>query len=111
VTVNQLTPNQVKWRAWLSAHSKEFDSNLRYRNGKPYSPHGLLENLLDERTPHFVRQMVSEELVIRYGCDVPFEADMPVGRQLHALGVIGDWVKANSSRFQPGVWYFGGQPF
>jgi len=110
VTVMQLTQSQEQWRGWLSAHSKDSDSNRRYRSGKPSSPAVVLENLLDNRAPHRLRQLAAEELAIRYGCDVPFEADMPVARQLRALREIEHWIASNGGRFQSGLWYFAGQP-
>jgi uncharacterized protein (TIGR02270 family) len=106
---NKLTQDPEKWRAWLSAHSKQFDANHRYRNGKLYSPGTLLENLADDRSSYQLRQLAAEEIAIRYGCDVPFEADMPVARQLGALRDIESWINAHTG-FQPGGWYFSGRP-
>ncbi len=71
------------WKAWFAGHAKDFDANSRYRNGKHYSPRALLDHLLDATSTYQMRQLAAEELVIRYGCPVPFEA---------------------------GRWYFAGQP-
>jgi hypothetical protein len=109
-TVKRLMQGPEEWRAWLCAHSDDFDSNYRYRNGKRYEPGTLLENLVDDKSPHHVRQLAFDELTIRYGCDLPFEADMPVVEQLRMLRDIADWINANKSRFQPGLWYFAGHP-
>ncbi len=109
-TVRRLTQSPEKWREWLLAHSKEFEANKRYRNGKPYSPGTLLKSLIDGSSTAQVRQVAAEELVIRYGCPVPFEADMPVTWQLRALRDIGAWIESHGSRFEAGEWYFAGQP-
>lgn len=108
-TVQKLSPDKEIWKRWFSANAAKFDPNLRYRSGKPYSPSCLVENLADERSDHRFRRFAAEELVIRYGCDVPFEVDMPVKRQLQAIQEIRVWVDANGSRFQPGRWYFAGR--
>jgi hypothetical protein len=68
----------------------------------------LLKNLECLRTPKRLRQLAYEELVIRYGMNVPFEADMFVSDQMTALAQIDQWVQANNSRFRDGAWYFNG---
>ena len=61
------------------------------------------------KTPRKVRQLSYEELVIRYGVDIPFETDMPVRQQQDAIGKWKSWATANEGRFKPGAWYVGGQ--
>jgi hypothetical protein len=56
-----------------------------------------------------VRQLAYEELVIRYGIDVPFETDMLVLQQQLALAKYSEWMKVNGSRFKEGGWYFAGK--
>ena len=109
-TVKKLTPDKELWKRWFAENASRFDPKLRYRNGKPFTPDCLLENLANERSDHRLRKYAAEELAIRYGCDVPFEVDMPVTQQLRALQEISAWVEANAGRFQPGRWYFAGQP-
>jgi uncharacterized protein (TIGR02270 family) len=109
-TVKKLSPNKGTWKRWFADNAAKFDPNLRYRSGKLYAPSSLLANLADERSDHPLRRFAAEELVIRYGCDVPFEVDMPVKRQLQAIREISAWVDANGRRFQPGHWYFAGHP-
>jgi hypothetical protein len=67
-------------------------------------------HLVDEKNSNRMRQLAAEELVIRYSCPVPFEADMPVTWQVRALRDIGAWVESNAGRFVVGQWYFAGQP-
>jgi len=106
-TVRRLSQSEGAWKKWLSEHAQGFNPMLRYRNGQLFQPTCLLENLTKESTPHRVRELASEELVIRYGCDTPFETDMPVEKQLQALTDIANWVKGASQHFQSGAWYFG----
>jgi uncharacterized protein (TIGR02270 family) len=108
-TITRLSQNPEVWDKWWSENKSRFDPEMRYRNGKPYSPACLLENLESEKSPRLVRQMAYEELVIRYGVDFPFETDMLVSQQKQAIAKYAEWIKANGSRFQAGKWYFAGQ--
>lgn len=99
-----------EWQAWWEQNKARFDSRLRYRNGKPFSPSCLLENLESEKCPPVIRQLAYEELVIRYSADYPFETEMFVDRQKAALAKYREWITLNESRFQPGIWYFASRP-
>ena len=81
---------------------------MRYRSGKAYHPICLLYNLRSERSPVLVRQIAYEELVVRYGIDVPFETDMLVRDQLLALEQIEAIINKESDPFEAGSWYFNG---
>jgi uncharacterized protein (TIGR02270 family) len=110
ITIERLSQNPEDWYRWWAENRSRFEDNIRYRNGKPYSPACLLENLESEQSVHKIRQLAYEELVIRYGVDVPFETDMFVAQQRQALTKIGQWVQSTGNRFQEGTWYFAGQP-
>jgi hypothetical protein len=109
VTITRLSQKSDDWRQWWAENQPRFDPQIRYRNGKPYSPAALLENLESEKSPRQVRQLAYEELVIRYGADFPFETDMFVIRQKQALAKYAKWIQAHDSRFREGRWYFAGQ--
>lgn len=108
-TIKRLSQKPEDWQKWWTENKKRFTPNMRYRNGKPYSPTSLLENLESEKSPNKVRKLAHEELVIRYGIDLPFETDMLVVEQKKAIAKYAEWIKANEARFQPGKWYFAGQ--
>jgi hypothetical protein len=108
-TVTRLAQNPLTWQTWWHENRARFDPRIRYRNGKPYSPACLIENLDAEQSPYQVRQYAAEELVIRYGCKDAFETDMFVVRQKQVLAGMGQWVQANAGRFRDGAWYFAGQ--
>ena len=107
--ITRLSLKPEDWQKWWTENKRHFDPKIRYRHGKPYSPACLLEILESEQSRHKVRQLAYEELVIRYGVDFPFETDMFVTQQKQALAQYTDWIKANSSRFHEGEWYFAGQ--
>lgn len=109
ITITRLSQKPEDWQKWWAENKSRFNIGIRYRNGKPYSPACLLENLESEKSPRQVRQLAYEELVIRYGVDFPFETDMFVAQQKQAIAKYAEWLKANSSRFKEGVWYFAGQ--
>jgi uncharacterized protein (TIGR02270 family) len=108
-TITRLSQKPEDWQKWWAENKSRFDLGIRYRNGKPYSPACLLENLESEKSPRQVRQLAYEELVIRYGVDFPFETDMFVAQQKQAIAKYAEWIKANGSRFKEGAWYFAGQ--
>ena len=108
-TINRISQKPEDWQKWWAENKSHFNPAIRYRNGKPYSPACLLENLQSEKSPHQVRQLVYEELVIRYGIDFPFETDMLVSQQKQAIAKYSEWIKANVGSFQEGKWYFAGK--
>ena len=109
-TMNQISINPETWREWLEEHKGEFDTKLRYRHGKPISPAASLYCLMDEYTPYHIREMVCDEMVVRYGAEMTLEADMRVSEQEQLLNELVDWVRANQSKFAAGQWYFAGKP-
>ena len=107
--VSRLSQNFLEWSEWWGRNSRLFEPATRYRNGALFSPATILGNLHHEKTPHRIRQLAYEELVVRYEVDFPFEADLLVIDQLRVLKDMAQWVTANGSRFQSGAWYFSGQ--
>ena len=108
-SATKLTTEQQHWKHWFSQHASQFNPDLRYRNGKPCSPAVLLENLIEPNSDGRLRRFVAQELVVRYGCDIPFETDMPVMHQIAAIGRITTWVKERADAFQAGRWYLNGR--
>jgi uncharacterized protein (TIGR02270 family) len=109
-TVVRRSQNPQHWKAWWFAHQERFNSRVRYRQGKPHTPALLAASLEADLTPHRLRQFASEELVIRYGADFPFEANLPVEGQRRLLAALAQWTRTNAARFPEGGWYFAGQP-
>jgi uncharacterized protein (TIGR02270 family) len=107
-SVTRLSQKLEDWHAWWSEHSCSFDPQLRYRNGYPYSPRRLIEVLESDLSPHIVRALASDELVIRYEMDVRFESDMFVADQEPALERIRLWAEKDGNRFRDGCFYFAG---
>jgi uncharacterized protein (TIGR02270 family) len=109
--VSRISQQPDVWREWWHRNQSRFKPGARYRNGRPYGPDCLLENLASRQSPGIVRRFASEELTIRYGCRVPLEADMFVERQIKALAEIAAWVDKNRDAFQPGQWYLAGRAY
>ncbi len=109
ITITRLSQQPNDWRTWWGANKTRFRPGVRYRSGRPYSPEGLIENLAAERSPQIVRRLAAEELVIRYGCDVPFESDVFVVQQLESLSKMGSWLSSRTRKFESGKYYLSGR--
>ena len=108
-THSRVTQQAEAWQAWWRDNQARYERGVRYRNGGPYGPESLLANLTSEQSPWIVRQLAAEELVIRYGCDLPFETDMFVARQMEVLTGIRAWLDGVAGRFTAGRWYAAGR--
>jgi hypothetical protein len=109
-TVTRLSQNQDLWWGWFKKNQTAFDREKHYRLGKPCSPQCLLEQLQSETIPDYIRQLSSDELMIRYGLDLPFETMMTVSRQLQAIESHGRVIDSTRSVFTAGVLYYQGTP-
>ena len=109
-TISQLSVNPDTWKQWFAENKQQFDTKLRYRHGRPISPAASLYCLMDEYTPHHIRVMVCDEMVVRYDADLTLEPDMRVSEQDSLLAELVEWVRANQSKFSAGRWYFAGKP-
>ncbi len=107
--VTKLTQVPDAWRTWWGQNRYRFKVEARYRNGRPFTPECLLENLKHEHSPFFLRQIAYEELVARYSLDIPFETDMTVQDQLIALQQLETQLHQTQNRWQPGAWYLAGR--
>jgi uncharacterized protein (TIGR02270 family) len=100
----------VRWREWLEQNKHRFSRDRPWRMGEPYGPSALLRSLRSPAAPYAVRAATCNELVARFGLDVPFEVELRVPQQMTFLGRIETWISAQSNRFEPGRWYFAGRP-
>lgn len=87
-TITRLSQNPHIWRNWWYENKRSFVEDLRYRLGKPISKEGLLQVLLSEELPSFLRDLVHEELVIRYDTALAFDTSQHVKDQRDILDVI-----------------------
>lgn len=102
--------DSVRWREWLEVNKHRFSRDQRWRMGEPYGPSALVSSLRSPDSPYAVRAATCNELVARFGLDVPFEVDLRVRQQMRFLAKIETWISAQSNRFEPGRWYFAGRP-
>ena len=103
-TVHLPVRDAEAWNAWLATHAARFNPEFRYRLGQPYSARTLLHCLLDEAVPNRLRQLTHEELCVRFGCDVPFDTDLPVRQQTLALRAIAGWLAPREAQLPTGRW-------
>ncbi len=107
---NSICTDPFAWRQWCETHREEFGEDRYYRLGKENSPKILVKMLRAPQTPRFLRQIVLDELVIRYNMNLPFDTDLAVRKQQQLLDRLEQWTRTYGSHFEPGVWYFAGQP-
>ena len=67
-----------------------------------------MDTLVSPSCGRQVRSLAYEELVIRYGIDVPFETEMRVKEQKEQIRAIARLCRSSEASFQPGDWYFAG---
>lgn len=108
-TVRQLSRDPQAWNTWLQTNAGGFSAERRYRLGRVYGPRLLLQGLVSEVYPKSYRGLAVEELLIRYGVDVPLEVDMPVARQMQLLRAAAGQVAQAEQRVEPGRWYVAGR--
>ena len=109
VNVKRSSRNPEEWRDWLEAHKSQFVAGQRYRLGKPFSLSTSVDTLVTPSFGRQVRSMAYEELVVRYGIDVPFEPEMRVEEQKKQINAIARICRLREASFEPGCWYFAGQ--
>ncbi len=105
VTAIRTSQDTDAWQLWWDENASNFNPETRYRNGKPYSPECLIENLKSEKSPNIIRKLAYEELAIRYGIKAPFETDMSVSQQISAIKELEKQIKA-APEFIEGRWYY-----
>jgi hypothetical protein len=83
--ITRLSRNLSTWKDWMNEQGKHLRSGIRYRYGKICSPDVLMDAVESEDTPGEIRRLACDELVIRYGIDLPLTPDMPVPMQRDVL--------------------------
>lgn len=109
ITITRISRSREDWMLWWNKHKDHFNREIRYRSGKPYSPECLLDNIKSPISPDVVRRLAYDELVVRYGIDIPFETDMFVHQQLSVIDKYMDRLKGNPDGFEDGEWYSNGR--
>jgi hypothetical protein len=108
-SIQRISQKRSDWEVWIGQHFSSPDPNIKYRRGAPDSPAVLLQFLMDANCPSTLRRLFSEELVIRYVIDIPFETDLFVRDQKKAFVTIGKEIERGSNRFSEGCWYAHGK--
>jgi hypothetical protein len=89
--IRQLSRCKMAWEEWWRINNECFDLQVSYRAGKPHSPFGILKILESEVPPPFLRGMVHDELVIRYGKDLGFDVSLTVKEQRNIIQKYKEW--------------------
>ncbi len=84
-TVTKLATDPAAWKSWWDLHQHQFKEPVAYRSGLPYSVERLCSLLTDPAQMHLERYWNAEQLTVRHGRAVTFEADMLASHQLAAL--------------------------
>ncbi len=108
-TIHRLCQDPAVWRAWWEKNASRFEAKFRYRSGWPVAPVVLLDDLERESTPHPIRRIACEELVIRYGAALEIETDFAMRDQVRSIARCRSWLEAEDRAFKPGAWYFAGK--
>ncbi|MDA8137271.1 MAG: hypothetical protein M0036_01355 [Desulfobacteraceae bacterium] len=108
-TVARLAQDPGPWTQWWHHNAARFRPGVRYRMGRPFSALGLVADLCHAKAPFFVRRLSYEELVVRYGVDIPFEISMRVKDQVKAIDLLKERVSSRKESWKEGAWYFAGR--
>jgi hypothetical protein len=101
--------DRAGWQAWLHDNKHRFSREHRWRMGYPYGPSALFDCLRCATSPYAVRSATYEELVARYGFDMPFEVELRVSQQAQCLRRAREWIAQESGRLPDGDWFFAGR--
>ncbi len=107
--ITRISQDPETWQKWWVENYVSFYPDLRYRCGKLYSPEILVEIIDSNTYPNYIRQFVSDELVIRYGINLPFETFMPVADQQVIINNLKKRLEKSDNQFEPGKWYRNGK--
>lgn len=108
-TIERLSQDHAQWEEWWDKHRKKFKAGARYREGRPFGPQALLEQLVADTKLPRLREYAFHEMAIRYDLNSAFELELPVAQQRQLLN---DWlpeVKKAAKKFATGRWYFAGK--
>jgi hypothetical protein len=108
--VTRLAQNRAPWSEVLRKNRLLYDLETHYRLGKPLSPSRLVRLLKSTQIPDFIRQLIYDELTVRYGLNVPFDIRMPAPRQQNAAASCERWIQGSSASFMDGVLYYHKNP-
>ncbi len=106
--IKQACTDKDRWAQWWQENKANFDQSIRYRHGKPYSFLLCLQEIAHRETNYQDRQRAYNELVMRSGHHIPFEADWFVDKQMEALKKWQAWWNQNKIGFT-NQWMFDGK--
>ena len=107
MTVVRLSRDRAAWKAWWRGDGRALVPSVRYRLGQPFDPGSSLAALLSPQFAPWLRDIMAQEIEIRYRVNVRFVADMMVNEQ---RGCIREAERYLADRtWQQGAWYLSGK--
>jgi hypothetical protein len=103
-----VSADPAAWRAFWQTQQPKLPPELRYRGGRPFTLHSILDELEGPHTPIEQRWESALELRLASGIATRFSPDDWVARQLQDLAAIRNDLPPPDSA--PGSWWFGGVP-
>src|SRR5690606_29244544 len=98
------------WATWMDAHGDRLQPDQRHRLGAPTTAQADLDMLSRSPLPLWLRRLLADEFVIRYGVQWAYQPDLLVTRQQQILAPIRARLDDPRLRFVDGAWHFQGRP-
>jgi uncharacterized protein (TIGR02270 family) len=108
-TRTRSSQDREAWEAWWEGQKGQFQSGVRYRLGEPCTPASVVRALASKRMPRRMRQLLAEELIIRYSAGAYSETDATVAVQHRTIAEAERQTAEHDPPFQPGRWYLAGR--
>jgi hypothetical protein len=99
----------VAWTTWMDAHGHRLRPGQRHRLGIPTTAQADLEVLSQSPLPLWLRRLLADEFVIRYGVQWSYHPDLLVTRQRQILAPVRERLDDPRLRFVDGAWHFQGR--
>lgn len=98
------------WATWMATHGHRLRPGQRHRLGVPTTAHADLDMVSQSPLPLWLRRLLADELVIRYGVEWPYQPDLLVARQRELVAPMRAQLDDPGLRLVDGAWHFQGRP-
>jgi hypothetical protein len=98
------------WATWMETQGHRLRPGHRHRMGVPTTVQAELEMLSQSPLPLWLRRLLADEFVIRYGVQWAYQPDLLVTRQRQILAPVRARLDDPRVRFADGAWHFQGRP-
>ncbi|MEP1446868.1 MAG: hypothetical protein ABJK37_12215 [Paraglaciecola sp.] len=105
-TIELISLEPKDWTQWWQHSKDKFNSDLRYRFGRPVSPMTLIDVVSLPNITNNIRSLCLDELEIRYGLQCFVHLESSFIQQDYYLKQLAKWGEINDHKFKAGAWYF-----